>query len=160
MLFIVVLSFGLVPEELICKNRTKNLLAEKVELLKGKHFLVAEDNDMNADILVDLLEDEGATVDLVDNGRMAVNSFLQSKPGTYEAILMDVQMPILNGYEATKEIRSSKHPNKDILIIAMTAHAFAEDVKLSMEMGMDEHISKPFEIEKLEEILWKRSKDY
>ena len=92
-----------------------------------------------------------AACDIRENGQLALDAFLQSSPGQYDLILMDVQMPVMNGYEATRAIRGSDHPAaKTIPIIAMTANAFAEDIQASMDAGMNAHISKPIDLEALE----------
>ncbi|MCM1105634.1 MAG: ATP-binding protein [Blautia sp.] len=115
--------------------------------LKGKHFLVVEDNDINSEILCEILRMEDVTCDVAENGRLAVDRFCQAPPGTYDAILMDVQMPVMNGYEATREIRSLEREDAEsIPIIAMTANAFAEDVKDALDAGMNAHIAKPIDI--------------
>ncbi len=117
---------------------------ENEAALEGLHFLVAEDNEINADLLTELLEDEGASSDVASNGREAVEMFEASAPGTYDMILMDVQMPIMDGYEAVRLIRASSHPQAQAIpIAAMTANAFAEDVANALEAGMDAHIAKP-----------------
>ncbi|MCM1282083.1 MAG: ATP-binding protein [Muribaculaceae bacterium] len=115
--------------------------------LKGKHFLVVEDNDINSEILCEILRMEDVTCDVAENGRQAVDSFQQAPPGTYDAILMDVQMPVMNGYEATREIRAlAREDAESVPIIAMTANAFAEDVKDALDAGMNAHIAKPIDI--------------
>lgn len=120
--------------------------------LKGKRFLCAEDNDLNAEILEALLELHGASCTIYPDGEELVKAFELVKPGEYDAILMDVQMPKLNGLEATRMIREGKNPlGKTIPIIAMTANAFMEDVKQSMEAGMNAHVSKPIDITLLEQ---------
>ena len=122
--------------------------------LAGRHFLAAEDNEINAEILTELLDIEGATCEIVENGKLAVERFEQMEPGSYDAILMDVQMPVMNGYEATKAIRQLDRADaKMILIIAMTANAFAEDVKDAIDAGMDAHIAKPVDMELLRRTL-------
>jgi len=122
--------------------------------LEGRHFLVVEDNEVNAEILVELLDMENATCEVAHNGQEAVNIFEKSKPGTYDAILMDVQMPVMNGYEATRCIRSGTHPEAgSIPIVALTANAFAEDVQKAIEAGMNTHIAKPVDIKKLREFM-------
>lgn len=122
--------------------------------LEGKHFLVAEDNEINAEIIKELLDIEEATCDIVENGKRAVERFRSSKPGSYDAILMDIQMPVMNGYEASRAIRSlNRQEAKLIPIIAMTANAFAEDVKDAMDAGMDAHIAKPVNMELLKQTL-------
>lgn len=123
---------------------------EESNVLKGRHFLAVDDNELNIEILSELLDMEGATCDLAYNGKEAVEIFESSPQGKYDAILMDVQMPVMNGYEATRAIRSSSHPEAEsILIIAMTANAFAEDVRDAMDAGMNIHIAKPVDMEYL-----------
>ncbi|MDD3220544.1 MAG: response regulator [Lachnospiraceae bacterium] len=127
--------------------------------LNGKRIILAEDNEMNLEIAVTVLEKAGLKIDTAENGQEACNLFLASPSGTYDFILMDVQMPVMNGYEATKKIRKSKHSEaKTIPIIAMTANAFAEDVKEAMANGMNAHIAKPVNYEKLFAILDKHLK--
>ncbi len=129
-------------------------------VLQGKKFLAAEDNELNGEILEELLEMKEANVVLAENGRRAVELFTESKPGEFDAILMDVQMPVMNGYEATRAIRSSSHPNaKTIPIIAMTANAFAEDVKDALDSGMNAHVAKPVDLGQLEKALKECEKD-
>ncbi len=112
--------------------------------LEGISFLVAEDNEINAELLQELLKTEGASTDLATNGQEALDKFTASAPGTYDMILMDVQMPIMDGYEAVRQIRKSDHPEaKTIPIAAMTANAFAEDVANATAAGMDAHLAKP-----------------
>lgn len=118
--------------------------------LSGKHILAAEDNELNSEILVELLGMAGASCDMAENGKVALEKFQQSEPGQYDLILMDVQMPVMNGYEAVREIRACGHPlAKTIPIIAMTANAFAEDIKNALDAGMDAHVSKPVNLELL-----------
>ena len=122
--------------------------------LAGRHFLVAEDNEINAEILTELLDIEEATCEIVENGRLAVERFAQTEPGSYDAILMDVQMPVMNGYEATKAIRAmSRKDAGEIPIIAMTANAFAEDEKEALRAGMNVHLAKPVNVELLKAII-------
>ena len=120
-------------------------------ILQGMHFLCAEDNELNAEILMELLKIEGAACTICENGEKILEAFEQSVPGDYDMILMDVQMPVMNGYEAAKAIRSSSHElAKKIPIIAMTANAFSEDIQHSLAAGMNAHISKPVDIKTLE----------
>ena len=103
---------------------------------------------MNADIAVQLLEIQGAEVHRCVNGKQALDEFSGSEPNTYQLILMDIQMPEMNGYEATRAIRSMERPDAGVIpIIAMTANAFAEDVKAAMEAGMTAHVAKPIDVE-------------
>ena len=120
-------------------------------ILQGMHFLCAEDNELNAEILMELLKIEGAECTICENGEKILEAFEQSVPGDYDMILMDVQMPVMNGYEAAKAIRSSSHElAKKIPIIAMTANAFSEDIQHSLAAGMNAHISKPVDMKTLE----------
>lgn len=124
---------------------------ENASVLKGMRFLCAEDNSLNAEILEDILKVHGADCTIYPNGVEIVKAFEAVKPGEYQAILMDVQMPHMNGYEATKAIRAGRNPlGRTIPIIAMTANAFSEDVQQSLACGMDVHISKPLDIALLE----------
>ena len=135
--------------------------AERVEkdepagnVLKGMRFLCAEDNELNAEILMELLKIEGAECTICENGKRVLEAFEQSAPGDYDMILMDVQMPVMNGYEATKAIRRSSHElAKTIPIIAMTANAFSEDIQHSLAAGMTAHVSKPVEMKVLEKTI-------
>ncbi len=116
----------------------------------GKRILLVEDNAMNMEIAAEILSDAGFLVDGAVNGEEAVKQFLASEPGTYQIILMDVQMPVLNGYDATMQIRKSKHPESaTIPILAMTANVFAEEVAKAIESGMNEHIAKPIDADVL-----------
>lgn len=125
-------------------------------VLEGMHVLVAEDNELNAEILKELLSMAGATCDVYENGQLAAEAFEQSKTGQYDLILMDVQMPVMNGYEATGVIRDSGHPLANTMpIIAMTANAFAEDINNALEAGMNAHVAKPVDMLVLEETVRK-----
>lgn len=125
-------------------------------LLSGLCFLCAEDNELNAEILTELLHMEGAGCVICPNGQAVVDAFEQSAPGDYDMILMDVQMPVMNGYEATKAIRRGAHPLAlTIPIVAMTANAFSEDVQKSFSAGMNAHISKPMDMKKLARVVRK-----
>ena len=120
------------------------------DVVRGKHILVVDDIEVNRIILVKILSTLGATCDTAGNGQEAVDKFEASQPGQYDLILMDVQMPVLNGYGATRTIRASGHPSaKEIPIIAMTANAFVDDVRDAIESGMDAHIAKPVQIDNL-----------
>ena len=122
--------------------------------LNGKRFLCAEDNELNAEILEALLTMNGATCKIYPNGEEIVKAFSSVKKGDYDAILMDVQMPVMNGLKATKAIRESENPfGKEITIIAMTANAFSSDVKECLEAGMDAHLAKPLDVNALEHLL-------
>ena len=122
--------------------------------LDGLHFLAAEDNDINAEILTELLDIEGASCEHVENGQLAVERFQNTAPGAFDAILMDVQMPVMNGYDATRAIRALPRDDaKTIPIIAMTANAFAEDEKAALDSGMDAHVPKPLDVDHLKKVI-------
>ena len=123
-------------------------------ILQGMRFLCAEDNEINAEILTELLKIEGAECTICENGEEILKAFEKSAPGDYDMILMDVQMPVMNGYEATKAIRRSSHElAKKIPIIAMTANAFSEDIQHSLAAGMNAHVSKPVDMKTLEKTI-------
>ena len=125
---------------------------EAVSPLSGMSFLCAEDNSINAEILEMLLETKGASCTICSNGQEIVDAFASVKPGEYDIILMDVQMPVMDGLEATRRIRNGENPlGRTIPILAMTANAFLEDMQKSKEAGMDEHLSKPVDIAALEQ---------
>ncbi len=114
------------------------------DLMAGKHVLVVEDIDINQMVLVKLLGTLGAECDIAENGKEAVEKYVNAPEGRYDIILMDIQMPVMNGYEATRAIRASKAPGaKTVPIIAMSANAFAEDVRNALNAGMNAHVSKP-----------------
>ena len=118
--------------------------------IQGLRLLLAEDNELNAEIARTLLEDEGATITLAHDGQQAIDLFESNPPGTFAAILMDVMMPVVDGLSATRKIRAlSREDAKEIPIIAMTANAFDEDIRKCMEAGMDAHLSKPLEMDKV-----------
>ena len=117
---------------------------------RGKCILLVEDNELNSEIAVEILNEYGFLVDTAENGSEAVEKVKNSKPGGYDLVLMDVQMPVMNGYEATKQIRALDDPAlSGITILAMTANAFDEDRKKALECGMDGFLSKPIVIEDL-----------
>ena len=125
---------------------------EETSPLSGMKFLCAEDNAVNAEILEMLLEANGASCTICSNGQEIVDAFASVQPGEYDMILMDVQMPVMDGLEATRRIRSGENPlGRIIPILAMTANAFLEDMQKSREAGMDEHLSKPVDIAALEQ---------
>lgn len=134
--------------------RESDIHSEKGETepcnLSGVHVLLVEDNELNSEIAETFLTDAGATVTKAYNGQQAVYTFSEASEGTFDVILMDIMMPVMDGYEATRKIRSLDKPEaKTIPIIAMTANAFAEDVEESRNAGMNEHISKPLDIGKV-----------
>ncbi len=129
-------------------SKTENMV------VKGKHILVVDDIEANRLVLVKILTSLGADCDEACNGQEAVDKFTASQPGEYDLIFMDVQMPVLDGYAATRAIRSSGHPSaKTLPIVAMTANAFVEDIRTAIESGMDAHIAKPIRLDKLKETM-------
>ena len=118
--------------------------------LHGKHILLAEDNDLNAEIAIAILEDTGLIIDRVEDGVQCVNQIEQMPAGTYDMILMDIQMPKIDGYKATQAIRNLPDKGKACIpIIAMTANAFEEDKRDAIAAGMNGHIAKPIQVDKL-----------
>ncbi len=137
-------------------NKALGAEQTKMELFTGRHFLVAEDNALNSEILSELLNMCGASVVIKEDGLQTVQEFERTKPGTYDAILMDIQMPVMNGLEATKKLRQLSRPDATTIpIIAMTANAFAEDIKTSIDAGMNDHVAKPVDMHVLCEALRK-----
>ncbi len=125
-----------------------------INSLEGLHFLAAEDNEINAEILREILSIEGADCEIVENGQLAAERFGQAAEGEFDAILMDVQMPVMNGYDATRAIRSMARADAGTIpIIAMTANAFAEDEKEALDAGMDVHLAKPIDVELLKKVV-------
>jgi CheY-like chemotaxis protein len=125
-----------------------------VHPLGGKHILVAEDIEMNAEILMDILEMEDMTADHAENGKIALEKFKENAAGTYNAILMDIRMPEMDGLEATAAIRAlDRKDAKTIPIIALTAKTFDEDVQRSLQAGINAHLSKPVEPDHLYQTL-------
>ncbi len=143
------------PESPDQRRATEADSAACANALQGKHFLAAEDNAFNALLLEELLELEGATVEIADNGQIAVERMQQAAPGEFDAILMDVQMPVMNGHEATRAIRQlSREDAESLLIIAMTADAFVEDERAALAAGMNYHIAKPINIDELKRVVF------
>ena len=148
--------------ERIARKNNMNLYRERRKAdLKGKRVLIAEDMLINAEIMKGILEIKGMLVEHAENGRIALDKFIKSEPGYYNAILMDVRMPEVDGLEATTALRALNRPDaKKIPIIAMTANAFDEDVQRSLQAGMNAHLSKPVEPEHvyktLEELIWEK----
>ena len=137
-------------------DENKKIIPEKQISLSGIHVLAAEDNSLNSEIIKFMLEDMGMKVELVENGQRAVDVFRESRQDEYDLILMDIMMPVMNGYEACQKIRSMNRPDASkIPIIALTANAFAEDIAKSAEAGMDAHITKPINENKLKECMLK-----
>ena len=124
------------------------------EILEGRNILLAEDNDLNAEIAEAILERAGLKIERVENGIQCVNRIMEMPAGTYDMILMDIQMPKMNGYKATQEIRHLPDRNKACIpIIAMTANAFEEDKRDAVAAGMNGHIAKPIQVDNMLSIL-------
>lgn len=123
---------------------------------EGKRFLLAEDNELNAEILIELLGCRGAKVEWAENGEKAIDAFSKHPAGYYDAVFMDVMMPVMNGYEAARALRAcSSARSEEVKIVALTANAFAEDVKSALDAGMDAHVAKPVDIDGLACVLGK-----
>jgi PAS domain S-box-containing protein len=137
------LFFGKVNRAKIEKRELEEDLEQRIKTLKGSRVLLVEDNKTNQEVILDLLEDSGIELDVASDGVECVD---KCKKGDYELILMDIQMPVLDGYEATKEIREF---DKDVPIVALTANAMKEDIEKTRAVGMNRHLNKPIEVEKL-----------
>ena len=152
--------------ERIARKNNMSLYKEKKRAeLKGRHILMAEDVEINAEIMKEIILSREAEIDHAENGKIVVEMFEKSPVGHYDAILMDVRMPEMDGLEATAAIRALNRPDaKSIPIIALTANAFDEDVQRSLQVGMNAHLSKPVETERLyqtlEELIWERSEQH
>ena len=144
-----------IPLEITDKewNKSDTGFSEKVDLT-GVNVLLAEDNELNAEIAETLLSDEGANLTVARDGLQAVRMFQEKPEGYFDAILMDIMMPVMDGLTATKTIRSLKHPDAETIpIIAMTANAFREDKEKCLAAGMNAHLAKPIKIENIKRIL-------
>ena len=131
-----------------------NSREDKMSKRHTGRILLAEDNELNQEIAQFILEDFGMHVTIANNGKEAVEIFEQAEPETYQIIFMDVMMPVMNGYEAAKAIRSMSRPDAaQIPIVTMTANAFAEDVQAAKDAGMNEHIAKPLEADVIAQVL-------
>lgn len=146
----------------ICAENESDSIRKEIDF-QNKHLLLVEDNELNREIAEAILAGYGFVVDKAENGAVAVEMVKQAPAETYDCILMDVQMPVMNGYEATKCIRALDNPElKNIPILAMTANAFEEDRRSALECGMNGFVSKPIEIDELsralENVLHKKKK--
>ena len=152
--FTFTLMHKVADEKYYCQKMETADAPDMKENLRGKHVLLAEDNDLNAEIAIAILEETGLIIERVEDGIQCVNRIEQMPSGTYDLILMDIQMPNMDGYKATQCIRHLDDKKKaEIPIIAMTANAFAEDVQAALNAGMNEHVAKPIDVEKLEEVI-------
>lgn len=140
--------------EMQTEKSGKSTETEEENSLQGLHFLAAEDNEINAEILSEILQTEGADCEITENGKIVLERFMASEEGEFDAILMDVQMPVMNGYDATRAIRKLERKDaREIPIIAMTANAFAEDEKDALNAGMNVHLAKPIDVELLKKVV-------
>ena len=127
--------------------------------LKDINVLLVEDNELNREIVYEVLSEAGMNVDMAENGKMAVDKINVAPAGTYDIVLMDIQMPVMDGYEATRNIRNlEEHQKADIPIVAMTANAFEEDRQHAFEVGMNAHIAKPVDISLLFAVIKEKCK--
>ena len=148
--FTVTLEYRIADKSYYEQDTEKSSDVDETDRISGKHILLAEDNDLNAEIAKTVLEDVGALITRVEDGQQAVKLFKEKPAGTFDAILMDLMMPVMDGYTATKKIRSLEHSDaKTIPIIAMTANAFQEDAEKCIAVGMNAHLAKPLNIEKM-----------
>ena len=154
--FIVTLEHPIADEAHYKQEEQKDTSAQGAELIKGKRILLAEDNDLNAEIALFILRNMGLEVERVEDGAQCVSTLEQQPAGTYDLIFMDVQMPKMDGYTATQNIRALDDKKKAAIpIVAMTANAFAEDRKKALAAGMNGHIAKPIDVKKVEQVLVK-----
>ena len=152
--FTVILHHRIADKAYYELKENKDSVVNVKEIMQGKRILLAEDNDLNAEIAITILEDEGLLVDRVEDGVKCVAKIEQEPAGSFDLILMDIQMPNMDGYKATQMIRGLADKNKaNIPIVAMTANAFEEDKQMAFSMGMNEHIAKPIDVEKVEQVL-------
>ena len=154
-LFRSTLFYGLKPFVENAGVPSEQCHEEKYADFTGRRVLLAEDNDLNWEIASELLSSLGMELDWAENGKICVEKFLASPPGFYDAVLMDLRMPVMTGYEATAAIRALDRPDRDIPIIAMTADAFSEDIKKCLDAGMNAHVAKPIDIRELSRLLEK-----
>ena len=153
-LFKSTLFYGL-RQHMGWREKAKEEETQQAGALEGYRVLLAEDNELNWEIASELLSEEGLKLDWAEDGRACVDMFVRSQPGYYDAILMDIRMPVMNGYEAARAIRELDREDKDVPIIAMTADAFSEDIKKCLECGMNAHVAKPIDIKEVSRILMK-----
>ena len=144
--FVIAIPFEIAPESAVIRQQ----IPDQEVSLAGKKILLAEDNELNREIATEILREEGMVVTSVMNGEEAVNVFADNPPGTFEIMLMDVMMPVMNGLEATRKIRNmDREDAATIPIIALTANAFTGDVRKCLDAGMNAHLAKPIEVDKM-----------
>ena len=150
----VILKYKIADESYYETKSNNEKKVEMHEVLQGKHILLAEDNELNAEIAITILEDMGLRLDRVEDGIQCVSKIEQMPAGTYDLILMDIQMPNMDGYKATQTIRRLSDKDKaNIPIVAMTANAFKEDEEMAFSVGMNGHIAKPIDVDRVEQVL-------
>ena len=155
-LFKSTLYYGLKPYMMEGAEEPEAVQQEAHPSLAGRRILLAEDNELNWEIACELLSAEGLEIEWAENGQICVEKFEASEPGFYDAILMDLRMPVMTGYEATAAIRKLERPDAGAIpIIAMTADAFAEDVQKCLDTGMNAHVSKPIDVREVCRLLVK-----
>ena len=152
--FTVILQYKMADEKYYIQKSEDASAIDKKEIMQGKRILLAEDNELNAEIAITILEQMGLNIEHVEDGIQCVSKMEQMPSGSYDLILMDIQMPNMDGYKATQAIRALSDKKKaNIPIIAMTANAFEEDKKMALSKGMNGHIAKPIDVKKVEEVL-------
>ena len=152
--FEVILNLKIVENRVVSSTEQIEMHETDSDILDGMRILCAEDNELNAEVAEILLEDEGAIITMVNDGQQAVELFNNNPVGTFDAILMDIMMPVMDGLTATKAIRALNRPDAGIIpIIAMTANAFAEDVQRCLDAGMNAHLAKPLDDEKIKQTI-------
>ena len=156
--FTIDLSFDIALKEEVYGSED-TIESSAIHTIKGKRILLVEDNELNAEIAKTVLEDVGALITRAENGQQALELFKEKPAGTFDVILMDLMMPVMDGYTATRKIRSLEHSDaKTIPIIAMTANAFQEDAEKCIAVGMNAHLAKPLDIEKMKTIICEQTK--
>lgn len=156
--FTVELSFDIASKEEVYESQN-TIKPSAIHTIKGKRILIVEDNELNAEITKTVLEDVGALITRAENGQQAVELFKEKPAGTFDVILMDLMMPVMDGYTATRKIRLLERSDaKTIPIIAMTANAFQEDAEKCIAVGMNAHLAKPLDIEKMKTIICEQTK--
>jgi len=151
--FSVILTFKLVPSSVVASIEKEKQEALGADFFKGKRILLAEDNDLNAEIATEVLEEEGFVVERAQDGLDVIKKIRGNEVGYFDVVLMDIQMPNMDGYEATKTIRRMNSQKREIPIIAMTANAFDEDKKNALNAGMNGHVAKPINVKLLMQTL-------
>ena len=153
-------SAGDARDDADATNKPEGKRLSFAEVFEGRRYLVAEDNQINRIILTELLTERGAQLDEAENGQEAVEAFANSEPNRYDAVLMDAMMPVMDGYEATRAIRALARTDAQTTpIIALTANAYADDVKKALDAGMNAHVGKPFKVGDLANALVKLQKE-